>query len=74
MYSLDVLLFNIILIVIYYSIIYGFHECLQYRRPGFDLWVRKIAWRREWLPIPVFLSGESMDRGAWWALVHGVCC
>ena len=26
---------------------------------GFDLWVRKISWRREWLPTPVFLPGES---------------
>ena len=24
---------------------------------GFDLWVGKIAWRREWLLIPVFLPG-----------------
>ena len=32
--------------------------CLQYRRPGFDPWVRKIPWRREWQPIPVFLLGE----------------
>ena len=22
-------------------------------------WVGKIAWRREWLPIPVFLPGKS---------------
>ena len=22
--------------------------CLQCRRPGFDPWVRKISWRREW--------------------------
>ena len=28
------------------------------RRPGFDSWVRKIPWRREWLPAPVFLPGE----------------
>ena len=26
--------------------------------PGFHLWLRKIPWRREWLPIPVFLPGE----------------
>ena len=25
----------------------------------FDLWVRKIPWRREWQPAPVFLPGES---------------
>ena len=28
-------------------------------RQGFDPWVRKIPWRREWLPSPVFLPGES---------------
>ena len=27
-------------------------------RPGFDLWVGKIPWRREWLPTPVFWPGE----------------
>ena len=26
--------------------------------PGFDLWVGKIPWRREWLPTPVFCPGE----------------
>ena len=24
----------------------------------FNPWVRKILWRREWLPTPVFLPGE----------------
>ena len=28
------------------------------RRLGFDPWVRKIPWRREWLPTPVILPGE----------------
>ena len=79
-------------------------------RPCFNSWVRKIPWRRDRLPTPVFLGfpggsdgkectvvqetcvqslgrspGEdngyplqysclenSMDRGAWWATVHGV--
>ena len=27
--------------------------------PGFDSWVRKIPWRSERLPTPVFLPGES---------------
>ena len=27
--------------------------------PGFDPWVRKIPWRREWQPTPVVLPGES---------------
>ena len=31
---------------------------LQCRRPGFDPLVKKIPWRREWLPTPVFLPGE----------------
>ena len=29
------------------------------RRPGFYPWIRKIPWRRKWLPIPVFLPRES---------------
>ena len=33
--------------------------CLQCGRPGFDPWVGKIPWRREWLPTPVFFSGGS---------------
>jgi len=31
----------------------------MHMRRGFDLWVRKIPWRRAWLPTPVFLPGES---------------
>ena len=38
--------------------------CLQCGKPGFDPWVGKIPWRREWQPTPVFLPGESFDRGA----------
>ena len=29
------------------------------RRHGFNPWVGKIPWRREWLPTPVFLPGKS---------------
>ena len=38
----------------------------------FDPWVGKIPSRRKWLPTPVSLPGESMDRGAWWATIHRV--
>ena len=31
-----------------------------------------MHWRRTWQPTPVFLPGESQDRGAWWAAVPGV--
>ena len=30
----------------------------QYWTPKFHPWVRKIPWRREWQPTPVFLPGE----------------
>ena len=32
-------------------------------RPGFDPWVGKIPWRREWKPTSVFLPGEF--HGQW---------
>ena len=35
--------------------------------------IGKISWRREWLPIHYSCLENSMDRGAWWATVHGVC-
>ena len=53
----------------------GYEPTRQCRRPktqGFCPWVGKTPWRRAWQPTPVFLPGESRDRGAWWATVHGV--
>ena len=32
--------------------------CLQWGRPRFDPWVRKIPWRRKWQPTPVSLPGK----------------
>ena len=46
-------------------------QCGRHKRHGFNPWVRKIPWRKEWQPTPVFLPGESMDRGTWQAAVHG---
>ena len=37
--------------------------CLQCGRLGFDPWVGKIPWRREWQLAPVFFPGES--HGQW---------
>ena len=31
---------------------------LQWGKPGFDHWVKKISWRRAWKPTPVFLPGH----------------
>ena len=33
---------------------------------------REVCWRGKWQPTPVFLPGESQDRGTWWAAVYGV--
>ena len=38
----------------------------------FDLWVRKIPWRRAWQPSPVFLPGNPMNRGDWQAPVPSI--
>ena len=29
------------------------------KRPGFQPWVGKIPWKRQWQPTPLFLPGES---------------
>ena len=34
-------------------------QCRRGKRCGFDLWVRKIPWKKAWQPTPVFLPGES---------------
>ena len=39
-------------------------------RHGFNSWVGKIPWRSVWQPTLVFFPRESMDRRAWWAMVH----
>ena len=38
----------------------------------FDLWVRKIPWRREWQPLQYSCLENSTDRGAWRATANGV--
>ena len=53
----------------------GKESTYQYRRHQrcrFDPWIGKTSWRRKWLPTPIFLPGNPMDRWAWWATVHGV--
>ena len=42
-----------------YTLLYrGSRICLQCRQSGFNSWVGKIPWRREWLPIPVLVPAE----------------
>ena len=45
---------------------------VRWKRHGFDPWLRKVSWRRAQQPTPLFLPGESYDRGAWQAAVHVV--
>ena len=37
-----------------------------------QMWVGKIPWRREWHLLQCSCLKSFMDRGAWWATVHGV--
>ena len=37
----------------------GKESTCQCRRCGFNPWVGKIPWRRQWQPTPVFLPGKS---------------
>ena len=34
-------------------------HCRKLQRCRFTPWVRKIPWRREWQPTPVFFPGKS---------------
>ena len=50
------------------------HQFYQIRTPL--LWPQfninyLIKWRRKWQPIQNSCLGNPMDRGAWWATVHG---
>ena len=50
--------FNILLIIFTYICIHPWWLRRECRRPGFNPWVKKSHWRREWQTIPVFLPGE----------------
>ena len=36
--------------------------CLQCRIPRFNPWLRRIPWRKEWQPTPVFFPGEFCEQ------------
>ena len=53
----------------------GKEPACQFRRctrRGFDPWVGKILQRTQDTPLQYSCLGNPMDRGAWWATVHGV--
>ena len=52
----------------------GKEPACQYRRhkrQGFNPWVWKSPWRRARNPLQSSCLENPMDRGAWWATVHG---
>ena len=48
-------------------------SAVRHETCGFDPWVGKIPWRREWQPTPVFLPVEfHRQRSLVWGIVQGV--
>ena len=43
-----------------------------HKRFRFDFWVGKIPWRRKCNPLQYSCLESPMERGVWWATVHGV--
>ena len=44
--------------------------CLQWGRPRFNVWVRKTSRERHGYPLQYSCLVNSVDRGAWWAMVQ----
>ena len=44
----------------------------EIQRQGFDPWVRKVPWSRKGNLVQYSCLENSMERGVWWAIVHGV--
>ena len=63
---------------IHMCIYMGFHngfmdkETVQYRRHSFNLWVRKSPGIGYGTSLQYSRRENPMDRGAWWARIHGV--
>ena len=47
-------------------------QCRKQKEHGFDPWVGKIPGGGNGNPLRYSCLENSMDRGAWWATVHGV--
>ena len=47
-------------------------QCRRCKRREFSPWIWRIPQRRKRHPTIVFLVENPMDRGTWWATVHGV--
>ena len=47
-------------------------QCRRHKRWGFDSWVGEIPGGGNGNPLRYSCPEKIMDRGAWWAIVHGV--
>ena len=47
-------------------------QCGRCKRCGFNPWIRKIPREGNGNPLQYSPLGKPMDRGGWWATVHGV--
>ena len=47
-------------------------QCRWCKRWGLDPWVGKIPWKKAQQSLQYSCSENSMGRGVWWAIVHGV--
>ena len=87
-YESQLILFNIyVTFTVFFFVVVTWkikiHYCIC-RRPGFDSWVRKISWRREWQPTPYSFLQNPMDKRSLsvhsvaesdttvWTIVHSV--
>ena len=48
------------------------YQCRRLKRHKFNPLVGKIPQRRAWQPSPVFLPGNPVNRGGWWAMGHRI--
>ena len=47
-------------------------QCRRCKRPRFDLWLERVPGVGNSNPLQYSHLANSMDRGAWWATVHGL--
>ena len=47
-------------------------QCRRHKRCGFDLWIGISSGEGHGNPLQYSCLENPMDRGAWWAIAHGV--
>ena len=47
-------------------------QCRRHKKLGFNPWVGKIPGEGNCNPLQYTCLGKPMNRGAWWATIHGL--